>query len=220
MTKIVLIIPAAGTSTRFKSEIPKQFHVINGKTVLEHTLDAFIGVELEECIIAVNEASEKKVQAISNACAYPITIVRGGATRADSVREAFFSAKPSDVTLIHDAARMCLSKPLIQLIIQASENYDAVIPAIPVTDTIKQVKNDRVVQTLAREELVAVQTPQAFNTNVLRNAYENYYNDAITDEARLIEVAGHSVTIVKGDPENIKITYPIDLESARHFLKR
>ncbi|MBA94516.1 MAG: 2-C-methyl-D-erythritol 4-phosphate cytidylyltransferase [Rickettsiales bacterium] len=220
MSKINLIIPAAGTSNRFQSIIPKQFHVLNGKTILEHTLSAFKDIQLEDCLIAVNKNTEEKVHDILEKISFSARTVRGGDTRAESVREAFYEAKESDITLIHDAARMCLTRPLIERVIEAAWRYDAVIPAIPVTDTIKKVQKDRVIKTLTRDDLVAVQTPQAFKTASLRRAYENYYDKSITDEASLIENAGNAVHIIKGESDNIKVTYPLDLEYVRNYIKK
>ncbi|MBH38133.1 2-C-methyl-D-erythritol 4-phosphate cytidylyltransferase [bacterium] len=220
MRKINLIIPAAGTSSRFKSSIPKQCQVINGKTVLEHTLLAFSDSVLEDCIIAINKQTEETVCEIVKKIPFPVRVVMGGKTRAESVREAFFVAQKSDITLIHDAARMCLSTSLIERIIEASLHYDAVIPTIPVTDTIKKIHNDRVLQTLTRDDLVSVQTPQAFKSALLRYAYEEYYDESITDEASLIERAGKAVHIVKGDSHNIKVTHPIDLEYVRSYMRK
>ncbi|RAP26356.1 2-C-methyl-D-erythritol 4-phosphate cytidylyltransferase [Candidatus Marinamargulisbacteria bacterium SCGC AG-333-B06] len=212
MTTLNIIIPAAGTSNRFKSTIPKQFHVIGGKTILEHTLMAFASIAYQECLIAVNNESRDKVEAILSRLPMSARVVMGGDTRAKSVRQAFFEAKESDITLIHDAARMCISTALIDRVIQAAKQYDAVIPTVPVTDTIKQIEEDRVIHTLTRENLVAVQTPQAFNSQVLKEAYETSFDNTITDEASLIEKAGKPVQIIKGECENIKVTYPMDLE--------
>ena len=218
MKKINLIIPAAGTSNRFQSTIPKQFHVIEGKTILEHTLLAFKSFQLEDCLIAVNQQTEKKVNTIIKKIPFEVRTVIGGKTRAESVREAFFMAKKADITLIHDAARMCVTTSLIERVINASLRYDAVIPSIPVTDTIKKINQDRVIQTLTRDNLVAVQTPQAFKSALLKYAYEEYYDQSITDEASLIERAGKAVHIVDGDSQNIKVTYPIDLEYIRTYI--
>ena len=218
MTKINLIIPAAGTSNRFQSTIPKQFHVIEGKTILEHTLLAFKSFQLEDCLIAVNQQTEKKVNTIIKKIPFEVRTVIGGKTRAESVREAFFMAKKADITLIHDAARMCITTSLIERVINASLRYDAVIPSIPVTDTIKKINQDRVIQTLTRDNLVAVQTPQAFKSALLKYAYEEYFDQSITDEASLIERAGKAVHIVDGDSQNIKVTYPIDLEYVRTYI--
>ena len=218
MTKINLIIPAAGTSSRFQSAIPKQFHVIEGKTILEHTLLAFKSFQLEDCLIAVNQQTEKKVNNIIKKIPFEVRTVIGGKTRAESVREAFFMAKKADITLIHDAARMCITASLIERVINASLRYDAVIPSIPVTDTIKKINQDRVIQTLTRDNLVAVQTPQAFKSTLLKFAYEEYFDQSITDEASLIERAGKAVHIVDGDSQNIKVTYPIDLEYVKTYI--
>ncbi len=218
MTKINLIIPAAGTSSRFQSTIPKQFHVIEGKTILEHTLLAFKSFQLEDCLIAVNQQTEKKVNTIIKKIPFEVRTVIGGKTRAESVREAFFMAKKADITLIHDAARMCITASLIERVINASLRYDAVIPSIPVTDTIKKINQDRVIQTLTRDNLVAVQTPQAFKSTLLKFAYEEYFDQSITDEASLIERAGKAVHIVDGDSQNIKVTYPIDLEYVKTYI--
>ena len=91
---------------------------------------------------------------------------------------------------------------------------------IIITDTIKKVQKDRVIKTLTRDDLVAVQTPQAFKTASLRRAYEDYYDKSITDEASLLESAGKTVHIIKGESDNIKVTYPLDLEYVRNYIKK
>jgi 2-C-methyl-D-erythritol 4-phosphate cytidylyltransferase len=147
-------------------------------------------------------------------------VVAGGATRSGSVRAGLTVVPPSaDVIVVHDAARPLASAELWAAVLAAvAAGADAAIPAIPVTDTIKRVAGGQVVETLDRTQLVAVQTPQAFRACALRAAHDGG-RDA-TDDAALVEASGGQVTIVPGDPHNLKITEPVDLDVAALFLAR
>lgn len=146
--------------------------------------------------------------------------IPGGSRRRDSVA-AGLEKVPDDVayTLVHDAARPLASKELVHRIIDRllEDDTDAVVPAVPVRDTLKRVVGARVNATVDRSSLVAVQTPQGFRTGALRAAHRESSGDA-TDDAVLIEQAGGSVVTIVGDPRNIKVTYPEDLIVAEALL--
>ena len=145
-------------------------------------------------------------------------MVAGGDTRSDSVR-AGLRAVPEDaeVVVVHDAARPLATRALFDAVIAAVRaGADAAVPGIPVSDTLKRVEGERVVDTVDRELLVAVQTPQAFRASVLRAAHAQR-GDA-TDDAALVEAVGGQVVVVPGDPRNLKITTPDDLVVAAALL--
>jgi 2-C-methyl-D-erythritol 4-phosphate cytidylyltransferase len=144
--------------------------------------------------------------------------VAGGATRSDSVR-AGLAAVPDDaeIIVVHDAARPLASAALFEAVVDAVRaGADGAIPGVAVVDTVKRIDGDRVVETLDRAQLVAVQTPQAFKADVLRKAHAGG-GDA-TDDAALVEATGGTVVVVPGEPHNIKITTPEDLRVAETYL--
>ena len=144
--------------------------------------------------------------------------VEGGATRSESVRNGL-AAVPNDaeVIIVHDAARPLASAALFAAVVDAvREGADGAIPVVPVTDTIKRVDGGRVIATLDRDALVAVQTPQAFRAEVLRKAHAG--GGEATDDASLVESVGGTVVVVPGDPANIKVTTAHDLRLAEALL--
>lgn len=216
MKIISLIVTAGGIGQRFNSENPKQFLHINEKSILELALEACCKVELFECIITAPTEyvakTKKMIQLMNLNCKWQV--VEGGASRAESVKHAFEHLHPCDYVLIHDAVRPFVKEETIYSIIDAIDNYDAVIPAISVTDTIKQIEDGLVTQTLPRDSLVAVQTPQAVKYTSYLAALNNFKDKlkSITDDASLIEQNGGRVKVVNGDISNIKITYRSDLK--------
>ncbi|MDR3357918.1 MAG: 2-C-methyl-D-erythritol 4-phosphate cytidylyltransferase [Desulfovibrio sp.] len=144
----------------------------------------------------------------------PWVITTGGGRRQDSVRRGLAALPPhTRRTLVHDAARPFVSPGLIRRVCAALVHEDAVIPALPVTDTLKRIENNRVSATLPRENLIAAQTPQGFTADLLARAHERARERclAATDDAALMEDAGHSVRVIAGEPKNVKITNPDDL---------
>jgi len=212
---ISLIITAGGIGSRFKSSEPKQFSEVNGKSILEQSIDAFSEIKIEQCIITAPEEFINQTQEIVNRINthYAIQCVKGGKTRAESVKNGFNALDICNTVLIHDAVRPYVSNDVIMRVIKDSSKYDAVIPVIPVSDTIKIVHEGVVKQTPDRNSLVAVQTPQAVNYEVYKKALANTSIEAekITDDASLVEAIDGTVKIVDGDIQNIKITYNSDL---------
>jgi 2-C-methyl-D-erythritol 4-phosphate cytidylyltransferase len=144
--------------------------------------------------------------------------VTGGATRSESVRSGLrLVPEAARVVVVHDAARPLASRPLLDAVVAAvNAGADAAVPAVPVPDTLKRVDGARVLATVDRADLVAVQTPQAFRAAALRRAHAR--GDDASDDAALVEAAGGSVVVVPGDPRNIKITQPADLSVAAALL--
>lgn len=206
-TGVWAIVVAAGSGSRFKGATPKQYLPLGAGRVLDASLAAAAAVA--DGVVLVVGADY-----VDQAEPGATTVVQGGATRSDSVREGL-AAVPVDaeIVLIHDAARPLARRAVFDAVIDAIRGgADAAIPAIPVIDTIKRVDGERVVETLVRDELVAVQTPQAFNAASLRRAHAS--GAEATDDAALIEAAGGKAVVVPGDPTNIKITLPSDFTLA------
>ena len=191
---------AAGSGSRFGG--PKQFEQLEGRRVVDWSLAACRSVA--EGVILVVPPDHDAPEEVD-------IVVNGGATRSDSVR-AGLAAVPedTDVVVIHDAARPFAAPGLFEAVVEAvRDGADGAVPGVAVTDTIKRVADGRVVATLDRAELVAVQTPQAFAAAVLRRAHAT--GAEATDDAALVEAAGGQVVVVPGDPTNTKITLRTDL---------
>lgn len=203
------IVVAAGGGTRFGAA--KQFVRLGGSSVL----DRAVGVAQESCDGAV-------VVLPLDARWEPPTGVRtaiGGATRSDSVRAGLAQVPDdADIVVVHDAARPLAGRRLFASVIAAVDaGADGAVPAIPVSDTVKRVVDDRVVETIPRAGLVAVQTPQAFRASVLRRVHGG--GGVETDDAALVEAAGGTVVVVAGERRNLKLTLVDDLELAQALIE-
>lgn len=195
------IVVAAGHGERFGA--PKQFLVAGTARLVDHAVAA-AGAVCDEVIVVL--PPDHSWDGAPVAAAVP-----GGATRSASVRAGIAALAPdTQIAVVHDAARALATPGLFELVIDAVRaGADAAIPAIPVVDTIKRVEGDRVLDTLDRRGLVAVQTPQAFTIDALRAAHAA--DDDATDDAALVEQAGGRVVVVAGDPRNVKVTTVADL---------
>ena len=202
------IVVAAGGGSRFGAA--KQFLRLGDASVL----DRAVGVATEACDgVVVVLPADAPWSAPSG-----VRTTAGGATRSESVR-AGLAHIPNDahVVVVHDAARPLASRRLFAAVIDVVEHgADAAVPAVPLTDTVKRVLHDRVLETIARDGLVAVQTPQAFRVAVLRAAHTSEAID--TDDAALVERSGGRVVVVPGESRNLKITRSEDLELAQALL--
>ena len=217
-----VIVLAAGNSTRMGKDINKQLLTIGEKPLLIHTLSAFAMDEISEIIIVTRK---EEITLISDMVKeYGIekikAIVAGGATRQESVCCGLAQVENHKV-LIHDGARPFVSKKEILAVLGALATYQGAIPAVPVKDTIKAMEDGVVKETLPRESLMAVQTPQGFHTDVIRMAHQKAKADgvAVTDDASVLEHAKIPVKIVEGDYRNIKITTPEDMLFANAIYK-
>jgi len=204
MSDVWAIVVAAGTGERFGE--PKQFARLDGSRLVDRS------------VAAASAACDAVVAVLPTGVAWdgePVAAtVPGGSTRSASVR-AGLAAVPASATVVvvHDAARPCASPALFDAVVAAVRaGADAAVPGLPIADTVKRVDGDRITETLARHELVAVQTPQAFAAAALRAAHEAG-GDA-TDDAALVEAAGGRAVVVPGEPGNLKITRPDDLRVA------
>jgi len=214
---VSVIIAAGGQGTRLGAGVPKQWLAIGGRTLLERSVAAFDAhPRVTEIVVVVPPGT---TDAPVPPTATPRRIVSGGARRQDSVAEGFAAVSAqASVILVHDAARPFVTADVIDRAIDGALAGGAVVPAVPVHDTVKQVApgDSRVIGTLPRETLFLAQTPQAFRRDVLAAAIRAGQDGASgTDEAMLAEQAGHEVRLVAGDDANVKITTAADLERAR-----
>ena len=220
------MVAAAGQGTRLGASVPKAFVPLRGRSLVERSVTAMIhSVVVDEIIVLVSPDMEDVARRMLGEllCAeVPVRIVHGGGERADSVW-AGLQAVPDDdaVVLIHDAARALTPPGMIARVARAVlAGSPAVIPVMPVADTIKRVDGDTVLDTPDRSALRAVQTPQGFSLAQLREANVAYFADTdpgftATDDASLMEWAGVEVRTVQGDPMAFKVTTPIDMMLAR-----
>lgn len=196
------IVVAAGTGARFGG--PKQFEMLEGRRVVDWALVASRSVADGVVLVVPAGHVDKEAPAAD-------VVVAGGSSRSGSVR-AGLAAIPAgaEVVIVHDAARPFASPALFEAVVASVRGgADAAIPGVPIVDTVKRVVGGRVIGTLDREELVAVQTPQAFAAGALRQAHAA--GGEATDDAALVEAAGGRVMVVPGDPANTKITLRSDL---------
>ena len=203
----IAIILAAGTSSRCTTNVAKQYQKINGKPIIAFSIEKFKAMqEIDDIIIVVNKKDAHIYTEILNK--YSIThIIYGGKTRQESVFNALTylqELSPKHV-LIHDAARPFVSNRIISEAINLLNQYNAVIPVIAIEDTIKKIANDKTILTVNREDLYRVQTPQAFNYQLLYSLHKNKVKKNFTDDASILEEQGSEIKTFKGSQLNFKI---------------
>lgn len=200
---------AGGGGTRFGA--PKQFADLAGRTVLDRSVAT--AQALSDAVVVVLPAGADWTPPTG------VTVVAGGDTRSASTRNGLAAVgSDAEVVLVHDAARpLCRPELFAAVVAAVRAGADAVVPALAVSDTVKRVDGDRVVQTVPRDDLVTVQTPQGFRAGALRAAHAA--GGVGTDDAALVEAAGGVVVTVPGDPRNLKITVADDLTIAAALLE-
>lgn len=220
-----VVMPAAGTGTRFGGSVKKQFHEWDGVPLVLRTARIFL---LDQClknlvVCVAREDIESTRQILIGDDR--VHVIAGGSTRAHSVREGvrfLQNAADGELVLVHDAVRSFVNTGVINRVLLAIADQAAAVPALAVTDTIKRIDdNNRVIETPQRLSLRAVQTPQGFTLGMLRSAYSQKGEalDTYTDEAMLVEDCGFSVVCVEGDEQNKKITTQHDLERGERVMQ-
>jgi 2-C-methyl-D-erythritol 4-phosphate cytidylyltransferase len=219
----VAIVPAAGSGERLAAGVPKAFFQLDGLTLVERAINGLLesGV-VDRVVVAVPADRTDRAKLILGRNA---TVVAGGANRGDSVSRALAAvadADEPDFVLVHDAARALTPPDLVVRVVEALRaGHPAVVPALPVADTIKAVDaNGAVLGTPERAGLRAVQTPQGFTTELLLRAYRQAGTAEFTDDASLVEHIGGQVQVVDGDPLAFKITTMLDLLLAQAIVKQ
>jgi 2-C-methyl-D-erythritol 4-phosphate cytidylyltransferase len=207
---VVGIVPAGGSGERLGADRPKAFVVCAGRPLIEWSLEV-LGSVCDRVVVAAPDGYDEGPDR-----------VRGGESRSESVRNAVAAADEADVFVVHDAARPLVTRELVERCIAALEpGIDGAIAAVPMTDTVKEVASDgRVLRTLDRSALWAIQTPQVFKADILRRALERDAAAlaAATDDAWLVDDAGGVITVVESFPENLKVTRESDLRIAEALL--
>jgi len=231
MSHIAAILPAAGLGTRMGHETPKQFLELDGVPIvilslrriascplITHIVVATRGEEVERLDARIREEKFKQ----------PVRVVKGGDSRQDSVSLALkHIPEDTELVVVHDAVRPFVTVDQIARVIEEARRCKAAILAIPAMDTVKEVKRASlpedvalITATIPRERVVLAQTPQVFETQLLKEAFAGAEEDGVnaSDEAGLIEKLGHEVHVVLGSERNIKITKPSDMDLARFYL--
>ena len=216
----VAIIVAGGKGLRMNAEIPKQFLEINHLPILMHTLNAFSMYDASIQLILVLPAEQVdywKELCHKHLFSIPHTIVCGGNTRFDSVKNGLETIKVHCTIAVHDGVRPLVSQDTIARCFDIGLKHGAAVPAVELVDSIRQLTDGRNIA-VDRSAYQLVQTPQVFDSIILKNAYNQEYSPLFTDDASVVEAAGTAVKLVQGNRENIKITTEMDLKIASLLL--
>ena len=218
------ILVAAGRGERMGAARAKAFLPLAGRPMLARSAEPFQAASSVGAIVAVVPAEEiENARALLAGLSKLRAVVAGGARRQDSVLEGMKQAPEgfADVVLVHDAARPFVEPELIEAVAKAAAVHGAALPVLPVVDTLKRLRGDRVVATIDRSDLGAAQTPQGFRFELLTRAYAQAFRDhvSVTDEAMAVERLGESVAVVAGSARNRKLTTPEDMAWAEALLR-
>jgi 2-C-methyl-D-erythritol 4-phosphate cytidylyltransferase len=216
------VLAAAGSGERLGADRPKAFVRLGDRPLLGESLERLDSSEwIDAIVVAAPPGWEEPAILLAEelGCGKVSACVAGGATRGESVRNGLAEvAVDAAAVVVHDAARPVVPDDVIERVVAAlGDGWDGAVPALPVADTVKRVDGERVVETLRRDELRAVQTPQAFVAPVLREAFAGDVA-AASDCASLVEARGGRVRIVDGDPRLLKVTDAADLERVASYL--
>lgn len=218
MSKVSVIVAAAGTGKRFGGKRNKIFERIKDQPVFIRALEAFTSrddVSQIQLVISPDDMEEMKLRYGGHLGLMGVTLVEGGPTRPQSVRNALDRVdEAGELVCVHDAVRPCICELWVDAVFTEAQKTGAAILAYPVHGTLKRVSEANVIdETGSREDLWEAQTPQVFRKDVLIKAYAGKI-EGVTDDAQLVEATGHAVSVVMGDPRNIKITTRSDLALA------
>ncbi|MCK5833142.1 2-C-methyl-D-erythritol 4-phosphate cytidylyltransferase [bacterium] len=213
-----IIIVAGGIGTRFKGNVPKAFIELDGKSLLAHCAGVFENMHIDEMAVAVPEGYITHSRRILSDFGLQIIIVVGGKTRVQSMRAAFFALGDKiEVVGVHDVARPLLHPESAEAVFLAAEKYGAATLGLPVSDTLKSIEDGFILNTVPRDNIWAMQTPQVFHKKLLKHALHQN-TEGCTDDCSLIEQLNEKIFLVEGKRTNIKITYPEDLQIAESII--
>jgi 2-C-methyl-D-erythritol 4-phosphate cytidylyltransferase / 2-C-methyl-D-erythritol 2,4-cyclodiphosphate synthase len=220
LPRCVALVVASGRGERFGGALPKQYLPLAGKPVLRHALERLCR---HSSIGRVRAVIHPDDAALYGAAADGLDLLKpvpGGPTRQDSVRLGLNSLveEPPDVVLIHDGARPLVSAAVVEGVLRGLRSYPAVVPVLPVADTLKRGAEGMVAGTVERADLYRAQTPQGFVYDKILRAHRRFAGAAMTDDAALAEADGLAVALAPGDEDNVKITEPADLARAERLL--
>lgn len=222
-----MVIAAGGSGKRMKRRVPKQYLEIAGKTVIEHTMSVFLDHEMVSGVVVVTPPDDGRWAGVVPKHPKFLGRIEGGAERCDSVLSGLDVLQAhvgtDDWVLVHDAARPCISKALIDKLIKKVLRHPiGGILGLPVTDTMKKTDTrDGIIQSVSRDNMWLAQTPQMFRLHALRSALNDLKqrNVIVTDEASAMEFMGMRPLMVRGSESNLKITTPSDISLAEYFLE-
>jgi 2-C-methyl-D-erythritol 4-phosphate cytidylyltransferase len=224
--RFALIIPAAGSGSRMANTVPKPYLTIDGKTILEHTIRQFINIPgLIQVVVAASKEYHADIRSFfSNyQCDVDLIVVDGGSERQHSIYNALNAlSEDADLVAVHDAVRPFIDRETILKCLMSASETGAAITGVPAKDTIKKTDlSATILDTPDRSMLWQAQTPQIFNKELLLEAYEKAKDDQFTgtDDSSLVERLGSKVTIIEGNRENFKITYPLDMQLAELLIR-
>lgn len=226
MNRYVIIV-AGGKGLRMGSDLPKQFIPVGGKPILMHTVEKFAQWDPRARLLLVLPAEHQdywRMLCREIGCRAAHCIVTGGETRFHSVRNALDVVKQDtnlgddDLIAVHDGVRPFVSEKVITDCFHVAAESGAVVAALPMVDSLREVQPDGTSQALDRSRYFAVHTPQVFRARLLLRAYEAPYSSLFTDDASVVEALGKHIALVLSNRENIKITTPLDLAIARELL--
>ena len=214
------VIVAGGSGSRMGSALPKQFLLIHNKPVIWYTLHVFLKSFKDiHIILVLPEEYYDTGRAICDevASAHPIQTITGGSTRFHSVQKGLSLVLEPSVVFVHDAVRCLLSPSLIHHCFEETMKYGSAIPCVDSRDSVR-ILTETGHQSVKRTDVKLVQTPQTFLSDILLPSYQAAYRDEYTDDASVVEASHHSVHLVEGEVDNIKITTPLDLAIAEELL--
>lgn len=215
-----VIIVAGGKGLRMGNDLPKQFMVVGGKPVLMRTIESFHNFDKSiRIIIALAKDYREHWSSLCKGYGFtvPHEVVDGGETRFHSVKNAL-DLVGDGLVAVHDAVRPFASNELLHMCFASAKEHQAVIPVIDVTDSLREITDENESKIVDRSKFRLVQTPQVFETKLLKQAYDVEFSDIFTDDASVVEAFGHKIYLVEGEKTNIKITTPFDLQLAKVIL--
>ncbi|HAK00288.1 MAG TPA: 2-C-methyl-D-erythritol 4-phosphate cytidylyltransferase [Bacteroidales bacterium] len=217
-----VLITAGGTGQRMLHQTPKQFLELGGKPILVHTFAVFYKFDPHFQFVLV--LPDKLIQywqdwAKSNNFSVPHIVATGGPTRFHSVKSGLKMVPDNSVVAVHDGVRPLVAEDTIKRVFDCATRFGNAIPVIESKDSLRRIEFG-INKPLERSTVRLVQTPQAFHAHLLKNAYNRNYQENFTDDASVLEAAGHRINLVDGNSENIKITTPEDLLIAETLIYR
>lgn len=224
MAKVVAIILAAGSGTRCKTQLPKQYVYVAGRPVVMWSIDAFRNaISGIKTILVINPDTKELWEelCIKHGFESP-RLVSGGSTRWESVKNAISTITADDdtIVLVHDGARPAVDAETICGVVETAVKCDGAIPVVPVTDSLRVLNTDGTSEAVDRSLYRAVQTPQGFKLDKLLRAYNVPYRTEFTDDASVMEYAGYKdLRLTTGSPDNIKLTFAADFQAIENILK-
>ncbi len=218
MNKYAIIV-AGGSGTRMNAEIPKQFLEVNAKPILMHTLEkfSFDGIQII-LVLNVDFHDYWKKLCEKHQFNLPHLLVKGGSSRYQSVKNGLSHVQDKALVAVHDAVRPCIKQATINNAFEQAMLHGSAVLAITLKDSIRKKMGDYNLA-LNRDDYVLIQTPQIFNSEILKKAYLEPFRNEFTDDASVVEHLGQRIHLVDGDPFNIKVTYPDDLKIIETLLK-